>query len=107
VSYVREIIPDYLATLTLNHTYHSHAPMGLSASDGSNTLGSTSAYGLWNLAASIAHGPFTLRLTANNLLDKRAILAPPNRVGFLNNLTNDYQINRPRVLGATIVYDIR
>jgi hypothetical protein len=48
-----------------------------------------------------------LRLTANNLLDKRAILAPPNRVGFLNNLTNDYQINRPRVLGATIVYDFR
>jgi len=107
VNYVREIIPDYLATLTVNHTYHSHAPMGLSASDGSNTLGNTSAYGLWNLSASIAHGPLTLRLTANNLLDKRAILAPPNRVGFLNNLTNDYQINRPRVLGATIICDIR
>ncbi len=81
--------------------------MGLAASDGSNVLGNSSAFGLWNLAASLAHGPWTVRLTANNLLDKRAVLAPPNRVGFLNNLTNDYQINQPRVLGATIVYDIR
>jgi outer membrane receptor protein involved in Fe transport len=107
VSYVRELAPDYLLTLSVNHTYRSHAPMGLANSDGSNTLGNSSAFGLWNLATSIAHGPWTMRLLANNLLDKRAVLAPPTRVGFLNNLTNDYQINRPRVLGVTIVYDFR
>jgi iron complex outermembrane receptor protein len=107
VNYARELVPDYSFTLTVNHTYRSHSPMGLAAADGSNTLGVASAFGLWNLAASLAHGPWTLRLTGNNLLDKRAILAPPTRVGFLNNLTNDYQINRPRVLGATILYDWR
>jgi outer membrane receptor protein involved in Fe transport len=107
VNYARELAPDYLLTLSVNHTYRSHSPMGLAAADGSNTLGVASAYGLWNLSTSLAHGPWTLRLSANNVLDKRAILAPPDRPGFLNNLSNDYQINRPRVLGATIIYDFR
>ena len=103
----REVAPDYLLTLSLNHTYRSHAPMGLAASDGSNKLGNSSAFGLWNLSASLAHGAWTMRLHGNNLLDKRAVLAPPNRVGFLGNLTNDYQIHRPRVIGLMITYDLR
>ncbi len=107
VNYLREVLPDYLLTLSLNQTYRTHSPMGLASSDGSNTLGVSSAFGLWNLSAALAHGPWTLRLHANNLLDKRAILAPPTRIGYLNNLTNDYQINRPRVIGITMVYDFR
>jgi outer membrane receptor protein involved in Fe transport len=107
INYLREVAPDYLLTLSLNNTYRSHAPMGLAASDGSNTLGNSSAFGLVNLSASLAHGAWTMRLNGNNLLDKRAILAPPTRVGYLNNLTDDYQINRPRVVGLMVTYSIR
>ena len=106
VNYLRAVAANYLLTLSINHTYRSRAPMGLAASDGSNTLGSSSAFGVWNLSASLAHGAWTMRLQANNLLDKRAILAPPTRVGYLGNLTDDYQINRPRVIGLTVLYNI-
>ena len=105
VNYQRNVAPDYLLTLSLNHTYRSKAPMGLAASDGSNKLGNSAAYGLLNLSAALDHGPWTLRLHANNLLDKRAVLAPPNKLGFLGNLTNDYQINRPRVIGLSFAYN--
>jgi len=77
VNYVREIIPDYLATLTLNHTLSQSCAHGFVRR---RMEAIRWVYiGVWSceLAASIAHGPFTLRLTANNLLDKRAILAPP------------------------------
>jgi outer membrane receptor protein involved in Fe transport len=106
-NYSRELTSGYLLTLSLNHTYRSHAPMGLASSDGSNTLGSSSAFGLCNLSATLAHGAWTLRLHANNVLDKRAVLAPPTRVGYLGNLTNDYQINRPRVIGLSTTFDFR
>ena len=107
LNYLREVAPDYILTLSLNHTYRSHVAMGLAASDGSNKLGNSSAFGLLNLSASLGHGSWTVRLHANNLLDKRAVLAPPTRVGFLGNLTNDYQINRPRVIGVTTMYNFR
>lgn len=107
VNYMREIQPDYDLTLALNQTYRTHVPMGLSASDGSNTLGNSSAYGLWNLSATLVHGTWSAALHANNLLDKRAVLAPPTRVGYLGNLTDDYEINQPRVIGVTLQYRYR
>ena len=105
LNYSHAVASGYVLTLSANHTYRSHAPMGLAASDRSNTLGSASAFGLFNLSATLGHGSWSLRLHANNLLDKRAVLAPPTRVGFLGNLTNDYEINRPRVIGLSMTYD--
>jgi hypothetical protein len=39
-----------------------------------------------------------------NLLDKQEYLAPPTQLNQLDNLTNDYVVNRPREVGLRLAY---
>jgi iron complex outermembrane receptor protein len=102
ILYEHMIEPGYDLTLSANETYRSHIPLGLSLSDGAPTQGSSSAFGLINLSATVSHKEWRYHAYVTNLADKRAVLEPPTRAGLVGNLTNDYVINRPREAGLRI-----
>jgi len=40
-----------------------------------------------------------------NVLDKQEILSPPTQPDQVDNLTNDYLVNPPRVIGVRLGYN--
>lgn len=102
LSYDTKITPGYDLSLTLSNTYRSHAPLGLS---GTTSTLQSSAFGLVNFSAALAHEKWRLLGYATNLTDKRAILGPPTRANLLGGLTNDFVINRPREIGLRLFYN--
>ncbi len=96
--YARNLAPGYDLSLSLSNTYKSHAPL---------TLGGplySSAYGLINFSATLAHKPWRLLGYVTNLADKHVILGPPTRPGMLDFLTNTYDVGRPREIGVQLTY---
>jgi iron complex outermembrane recepter protein len=77
ILYDVNVSPDYDLSLSLNHTYRSHAPVGLSLSTGADPLGVSSAYGIFNASATLIHKPWRLIGYVTNLADKTAVLVPP------------------------------
>ncbi len=92
-------MPGYDLAVSLNGTYRSTIPLGLR-----QTQGSSAASALGNLSATLSHKPWQGVLYLNNFTDKRTELTAPTTLGRLNNLTNNYTINKPREIGVRMSY---
>jgi len=99
VVYDRNLVSGYDLSLSLNETYRSQVPLFLSA-----VPQVSPAFGLLNFSATVTHKPWRLLGYVTNLADKRALLAPPATPGRLDNLSNNYIINRPRETGLRLFY---
>ncbi len=99
IVYDRSLVPGYDLAVSLNGTYRSTIPLGLSQSQGQS-----SAFGIGNLSATLTHRPWQGVLYLNNFTDKRAVLVAPVNLGRLDSLANDYTINRPREIGLRMSY---
>jgi hypothetical protein len=60
-----------------------------------------------NLNFALVHGHWRTTLYLTNVFDKQAILAPPSQPNQINNLTNDYLVSTPRVIGLRLGYSFR
>jgi len=99
VVYDRNLVSGYDLSLSLNETYRSQVPLFLSA-----VPQVSPAFGLLNFSATVTHKPWRLLGYVTNLADKHELLAPPATPGRLNNLSNNYIINRPRETGLRLFY---
>ncbi len=103
IDYERVLVPGYSLSLSLNGSYRSAAIMALTAAEGSSSVQRSSSYLVMNTSASLAHYPWRTTVYVTNLANKREILAPPTLFAF-DNLTNDYVVNQPRVIGVRVGY---
>ncbi len=103
LDYERHLAPGYTMALSLNGSYRSPVVMNLTAAEGTTSVQRSSSYLVINTAASLIHYPWRTTVYVTNLANKREILAPPTLVAF-DNLTNDYIVNQPRVVGVRLAY---
>lgn len=103
IDYQRMIASGYGLSLSLNGSYHSPIVMGLTAAEGTTAVQQSSSYLIMNVSAALSHDPWQATIYVTNLADKQEILAPPTLVA-LDNLTNDYVVNEPRVIGVRLAY---
>ncbi|MHB1869483.1 MAG: TonB-dependent receptor [Steroidobacteraceae bacterium] len=103
IDYERMLVPGYRLSLSLNGSYRSPTVMALTAAEGSSSIQRSSSYLVMNASASLGHYPWRTTVYVTNLANKREILAPPTLFAF-DNLTNDYVVNQPRVIGVRIGY---
>jgi outer membrane receptor protein involved in Fe transport len=103
IDYERMLVPGYRLALSLTGSYRSPAVMALTAAEGSSSTQQSSSYLVMNTSASLDHYPWRTTVYVTNLANKREILAPPTLFAF-DNLTNDYVVNQPRVIGVRIGY---
>ena len=104
LNYDRLLTPGYVLSLSLNGSYHSVIKLGLTNALGTTTVQESSTYLVMNTSASLSHDPWQATLYMTNLADKREILAPPTQVNEFDNLTDDYLVNMPRVIGVRLAY---
>jgi iron complex outermembrane recepter protein len=104
LDYERPLLPGYELSLSLNGSYHSVIKLGLTNALGTTTVQESSTYLIMNLAATLSHDPWQTTVYVTNLADKREILAPPTQVNQFDNLTDDYLVNTPRVIGVRLAY---
>ncbi|HJS91549.1 MAG TPA: TonB-dependent receptor [Steroidobacteraceae bacterium] len=103
IDYQRMIAPGYALSLSLNGSYHSPIVMGLTAAEGTTAVQQSSSYLVMNVSAALSHDPWQATIYVTNLADKEEILAPPTLVA-LDDLTNDYVVNEPRMIGVRLAY---
>ncbi len=103
IDYQRMLKPGYALSLSLNGSYRSAVVMGLTSAEGTTGVQQSSSYLVMNASAAVSHDPWRATIYLTNIADKREILAPPTLVA-LDNLTNDYVVNQPRVLGVRLAY---
>jgi outer membrane receptor protein involved in Fe transport len=96
--------PGYVLTTTLNGVLRSAVALQVAPVVGSSTVQYSSTYEIMNVNFALAHRRWRTTLYLTNIFDKQEILAPPSQPNEINNLTNDYQVNTPRVIGLRVGY---
>jgi iron complex outermembrane recepter protein len=96
--------PGYVLTTTLNGVLRSAVALQVAPVVGSSTTQYSSSYEIMNLNVALLHQRWRTTLYVTNVFDKQEILAPPSQPNEINNLTNDYQVNPPRVIGLRVGY---
>lgn len=104
ITYDHNLTPGYDLALSLNGTYRTRILFNVAAASGSSTAGESSSYEIMNFYAAINHKPWQIVGYVTNLFDRQEILVPPGLPGLLNDLTNDYIVNRPREVGVRVSY---
>jgi len=104
LQYSAPVAPGYRMTLVLNGNYRSTVAMGLASSLGTTGVQRSTDYAVVNASAEIRHGAWRATLYAKNLINSQWVLVPPTQMNELNNLTNDYTVNRPREVGLRLGY---
>ena len=104
VTYGRSLLPGYDLILALNGTYRTPIKFGLTPTLGNATVSQSSSFEMMNLSAAINHKPWSVVGYVTNLLDRQNILVPPTQPNEVNNLTDDYVVNRPREVGIRVAY---
>jgi iron complex outermembrane recepter protein len=104
LDYQRLIMPGYSLSLSLNGTYHSVIKLGLAAAEGNTPVQQSSTYLIMNLSAALTHDPWRTTLYVTNLADKQEILVPPFNPNAFDDLTDDYIVNEPRMIGVRVAY---
>lgn len=104
LDYQRLIVPGYSLSLSLNGTYHSVVKLGLAAAESNTPVQQSSTYLITNLSAALTHDSWRTTLYVTNLADKQEILVPPYNPNAFDDLTNDYIVNEPRVIGVRVAY---
>lgn len=101
-------VPGYDLSLSVNHTYRSHVPLGLKDGVGSVFITPTTAssFGLLNFSATLTHLQWQATGYVTNLTDKRADVYPGVVPASLEDpaLVSSSTINRPRVIGVRLGY---
>ena len=104
LTYDTPLVPGYDLSVLLNGSYHSVILLNLTNSLGTTAVQKSSTYEVFNLSTTVNHGPYHLTAYATNLFDRQEILAPPIQPDQVNNLTNDFLVNRPREIGLRVAY---
>jgi len=104
LTYDTPLVPGYDLSVLLNGSYHSVILLNLTNSLGTTAVQKSSTYEVFNLSTTVNHGPYHLTAYATNLFDRQEILAPPIQPDQVNNLTNDFLVNRPREIGLRAAY---
>jgi iron complex outermembrane receptor protein len=104
LDYQRLIVPGYSLSLSLNGTYHSVVKLGLAAAESNTPVQQSSTYLITNFSAALTHDSWRTTLYVTNLADKQEILVPPYNPNAFDDLTNDYIVNEPRVIGVRVAY---
>jgi iron complex outermembrane recepter protein len=101
ITYNRSLMPGYESVTTLNATYRDRILVSLDP-----TVPSTPSMALINMSTAVSHNSWTATGYVKNLADRRTVVFPPTGIGVggLNDLPNDYLINRPREIGVRISY---
>jgi hypothetical protein len=99
-----KLSPGYVLTTTLNGVLRSAVALQVAPVVGSSTVQYSSSYEIMNVNFALAHQRWRTTLYLTNIFDKQEILAPPSQPNEINNLTNDYQVNTPRVIGLRVGY---
>jgi len=104
LQYSAPIAQGYRMTLILNGNYRSTVAMGLASSLGTTSVQRSTDYAVVNASAEIRHGAWRATIYAKNLINSQWVLVPPTQMNELNNLTNEYTVNRPREVGLRLGY---
>ena len=96
--------PGYVLTMTVNGVYRSAVALQVAPVVGTSTVQYSSTYEIMNLNVALAHAHWRATFYATNIFDKQEILAQPSQPNQINNLTNDYLVNSPRVIGLRLGY---
>jgi outer membrane receptor protein involved in Fe transport len=64
----------------------------------------SSSYLILNASAALSHDPWRATLYITNLANKEEILVPPYNPNAFDDLTNDYIVNEPRMIGVRLAY---
>ncbi|MGH8228897.1 MAG: TonB-dependent receptor [Steroidobacteraceae bacterium] len=105
LDYDRMLASGYGLSLSLNGSYHGAVELGLTNAEGTTTIPQSSSYLVMNASVTLSRDPWQGTLYVTNIADKREILSPPTLVGALDNLTDDYVVNPPRVIGVRLTYN--
>jgi len=90
--------------MTVNGVYRSAVALQVAPVVGTSTVQYSSTYEIMNLNVALAHAHWRATFYATNIFDKQEILAQPSQPNQINNLTNDYLVNSPRVIGLRLGY---
>jgi iron complex outermembrane receptor protein len=104
LTYDTPLAAGYDLNVLLNGAYHSVIVLNLTNSLGTTAVQKSSTYEVFNLSATVNHAPWHVTAYATNLFDRQEILAPPIQPNQVDNLTNDFLVNRPRELGLRAGY---
>ncbi|HEX3843124.1 MAG TPA: TonB-dependent receptor [Steroidobacteraceae bacterium] len=104
LDYQRLLMPGYSLALSLNGTYHGAIKLGLAQGESNTPVQQSSTYLIMNFSAALNHDPWRATLYVTNLADKEEILVPPYNPNAFDDLTNDYIVNQPRVIGVRLAY---
>jgi len=85
--------------------YRSAVALQVAPSVGTNTIQHSSSFEILNFNAALTHAHWRAALYVTNVLDKQEILSPPTQPDQVDNLTNDYLVNPPRVIGVRLGYN--
>ena len=102
--YEANLSPRYVLTTTVNGVYRSAVALQVAPVVGSSTVHHSSTFEVMNLNFALVHGPWRTTFYVTNVFDKQAILAPPSQPNQIDNLTNDYLVSTPRVIGLRLGY---
>jgi outer membrane receptor protein involved in Fe transport len=102
--YEANLSPRYVLTTTVNGVYRSAVALQVAPVVGSSTVQHSSTFEVMNLNFALVHGPWRTTFYVTNVFDKQAILAPPSQPNQIDNLTNDYLVSTPRVIGLRLGY---
>ena len=104
LDYQRLLMPGYSLALSLNGTYHGVVKLGLAQAEGNTPVQQSSSYLILNASAALSHDPWRATLYVTNLANKEEILVPPYNPNAFDDLTNDYIVNEPRMIGVRLAY---
>jgi len=99
------LTPEYDLALTANGVYRSAVALQVAPSVGTNTIQHSSSFEILNFNAALTHAHWRAAFYVTNVLDKQEILSPPTQPDQVDNLTNDYLVNPPRVIGVRLGYN--
>ncbi len=105
LDYQRLIVPGYSLSLSLNGTYRSAVKLGLAAAESNTPVQQSSTYLITNFSAAVSHDAWRTTLYVTNLADKQEVLVPPYNPNAFDDLTNDYIVNEPRMIGVRLAYN--
>jgi len=96
--------PGYVLTTTLNGVLRSAVALQVAPVVGTTTVQYSSSYEIMNVNVALTHQRWRTTFYVTNIFDKQEILAQPSQPNQINNLTNDYLVNTPRVIGLRLGY---
>ena len=102
--YDLNLSPGYVLTTTVNGVLRSAVALQVAPVVGTSTVQYSSSYEIMNLNVALVHQHWRTTFYVTNVFDKQEILAQPSQPNQINNLTNDYLVNTPRVIGLRLGY---